>query len=403
MRRRVKITGIGPVTPAGIGREAFFRGINESVSRVRAITRFDPAAGPFIGAEVSGFDLKDYAPEENPRRISRHTQFGLAAAILAIKDANLSVDEIRTLSPAVVTGTSIMDIERIRQTVQAVSQKGPRHAMASAVYEASVLNVAGKISTYLDLSAKMIAVQTSCCSGLDAIGQAFDLVAEGQSSLAIAGGSEAPLSLHPMLEFNAAGLSPTNDSEIPKSCRPFDLWRSTGVLGEGSAMLILEPEESPRPAYAWITGYGFASDGNNLAGDGIAEAAQIALANACRRIDEVDYICAWGPGHRAIDTNESTALRRVFGDRLRNIPACSIKAAIGTALAAAGAIEVASVSLSMRHGLIPPTVNWETPDPSCPLNLTARARYLGTNVALVNAHGLSGSNSVIVMERSCPC
>ncbi len=249
----------------------------------------------------------------------------------------------------------------------------------------------------------MIAVQTSCCSGLDAIGQAFDLVAEGQSSLAIAGGSEAPLSLHPMLEFNAAGLSPTNDSEIPKSCRPFDLWRSTGVLGEGSAMLILEPEESPRPAYAWITGYGFASDGNNLAGDGIAEAAQIALANACRRIDEVDYICAWGPGHRAIDTNESTALRRVFGDRLRNIPACSIKAAIGTALAAAGAIEVASVSLSMRHGLIPPTVNWETPDPSCPLNLTARARYLGTNVALVNAHGLSGSNSVIVMERSCPC
>ena len=403
MRRRVKITGIGPVTPAGIGREAFFRGINESVSRVQAITRFDPSAGTFMGAEVTGFDLKEYAPQENPRRLSRHTQFGLVAAILAIRDANLTIEEIRRLNPAVVTGTSIMDIERIRQTVQAVSQKGPRHALASAIYETSVVNVAGKISTYLDIPARMIAVQTSCCSGLDAVGQAFDLVSEGQCDLAITGGSEAPLSLHPMLEFNAAELSPTNDSEISRSCRPFDLWRSTGVLGEGAAMLILEPEDSPRPAYAWLTGYGYSSDGNKLAGEGIADAARIALANASRRAEEVDYICAWGPGHRVIDTNESTALRQVFGDRLGNIPASSIKGAIGTALAAAGAIEVASVALSMRHGQIPPTVNWETPDPQCPLNLNAQTRYLRPTVAMVNAHGLSGSNAVVLMESICPC
>lgn len=402
MRRRVKITGIGPVTPAGIGREAFFRGINEPVSRVHAITRFDPEAGAFIGAEVEGFELRDFAPNENPRRLSRHTQFGLVGAILAIKDAGLTVDEINRLNPAVVTGTSIMDIDRISRGVDVVSKKGPRHSLASTIFETSVVNVPGKISTHLGIPARMIAVQTSCCSGLDAVGQAFDLVAEGQADLAITGGSEAPLSFHPLLEFNAAELSPSNDSDVDRACRPFDLWRSTGVLGEGAAIMILEPEHSPRPAYAWITGYGYASDAHKLAGEGIADAALIALANARRRSEEVDYICAWGPGHRAIDTNEASAMRRVFGEKLAEIPATSIKGGIGTALAGAGAIQTASTALSIRYGVLPPTVNWQTPDPQCPLNLSARARYISPNVAIVNAHGLSGSNAVVVIEKKCP-
>lgn len=400
MRRRVKITGIGPVTPAGIGREAFFKGINEPISRVRAITRYRPEAGPFIGAEVSGFDLYEFAPEENPRRLSRHTQLGLAAAILALRDAGLTFEEIAPLKPAVVSGTSIMDIEKISRGVQVVAQKGPRFSMASTIYESSVVNVPGKISSYLGIPTRMIAVQTSCCSGLDAIGQASDLIAEGQADFVIAGGSEAPLSFHPLLEFNAAELSPTTADTPELTCRPFDLWRSTGVIGEGAAMFTLEPEESPRPAYAWITGYGYASDANGLAGEGIADAARIALANSQRRPDEVDYLCAWGPGHRAIDANESTAMRRIFGDRLPEIAACSLKGAIGTALAAAGPIQMASVALSMRHGQIPPTVNWETPDPQCPLNLAAHTRYLSPKIALVNAHGLSGSNAVIVVERT---
>jgi len=398
MRRRVKITGIGPVTPAGIGREAFFRGINEPVSRIRSITRFDPSAGQFMGAEIPDFSIKDFAPQENPRRLSRHTQFGLAAALLAIKDADLTLREIKQLKPAIVTGTSIMDIERIRQTVQSVSIRGPRHALASAVYETSVVNVAGKIASHLEISARMITVQTSCCSGLDALGQAYDLVAEGQTELAIAGGSEAPLSLHPLVEFNAAELSPTNDEDVERSCRPFDLWRSTGVLGEGAAIMLLEPEESPRPAYAWVTGYGYASDAHKLAGEGIADAALIALANARRRPSEVDYICAWAPGHRAIDANEASAMRRVFGERLPEIPATSIKGSVGTALAGSGAIQVASTALSIRHGVIPPTVNWETPDPQCPLNLSAKPRYLRPTIAMVNAHGLSGSNAVVIVE-----
>jgi 3-oxoacyl-(acyl-carrier-protein) synthase len=402
MRRRVKITGIGPVTPAGIGREAFFKGINEPVSRVRRIERFDPEAGAFIGAEVTGFDFKAFAPEENPRRLSRHTQLGLAAALLAIRDAGLQLDELRSLKPAVVSGTSIMDIEKISKGVQVVARKGPRYSMASTIYESSVVNVPGKISTYLGVPTRMIAVQTSCCSGLDAVGQAADLIAEGQADLAIAGGSEAPLSFHPLLEFNAAELNPATDENPEKSCRPFDLWRSTGVIGEGAAMFVLEPEESPRPAYAWITGYGYANDADGLAGEGIADAGRIALANAGRKPDEVDYICAWGPGHRTIDVNECTAMRRIFGSSLREIAVASLKGAIGTALAASGPIQVASTALSLRHGLLPPTVNWETPDPQCLLNLSAQPRYLSPHVAIVNAHGLSGSNAVVVVEKSCP-
>lgn len=401
MRRRVKITGLGPVTPAGIGREAFFKGINEPVSRIRALTRLSETLGSFMGAEIPDFDIHTFAPQENPRRLSRHTQFGLAAALLALEDAGLRASEVAQLKSAVVTGTSIMDIEKISKTIQAVALKGPRYAIASAIFETSVLNVAGKIASHLELSARMISVQTSCCSGLDALGQAYDLVADGEVDLAIAGGSEAPLSMHPMIEFNAAELSPSNQEDISRSCRPFDLWRSTGVIGEGAAIMILEPEASPRPAYAWISGYGYANDASGLAGEGIADAARIALANAQRRPDEVDYICAWGPGHRSIDANEVTALQRIFGPRLPEICATSIKGAIGTPLAASGAIQVAATALSMQRGIVPPTVNWETPDPQCPLNLSSRPRYFTPQIAIVNAHGLSGSNSVIVLENAC--
>src|SRR6478736_3820854 len=174
MRRRVKITGIGPVTPAGIGREAFFQGIIEPTSRIRAIERFNADAGPFVGAEVRDFDLKRFAPDENPRRLSRHTQMSMVAAMLAMADAKVTREEVRSLSPLVVTGTSIMDFEKIGHGMETVMKKGLRYAQGQGaiMYEASVANVAGKIVKWLDLPARMLTMQTSCCSGIDAVGQA---------------------------------------------------------------------------------------------------------------------------------------------------------------------------------------------------------------------------------------
>lgn len=400
MRRRVKITGIGPVTPAGIGREAFFKGINEPISRIHAITRFDPTSGPFVGAEVHDFDLEDFAPNENPRRLSRHTQFSLAAAMLAMRDANIMPDALKTLNPLVVTGTSIMDFDKIGRGMEAVFKKGTRYAPGSIMYEASVANVAGKIAQWLEVPTRMFTLQTSCCSGLDAIGQAFEQVATGQTEFALAGGSECPLSYYPLLGFNAAELSPATDESPERLCRPFDLWRTTGVLGEGACIFALEPESSPRTALAWITGYGIANDSDGQTAMGLADAIKMALANAMRRTDEVGYINAWGTGHRFIDVNETRALQKIFGCHLPDIPVTSIKGAIGTALGASGPIQTASTALSLLEGVLPPTVNWETQDPGCPLNLCNQTRRMHVRVAIVNAHGLSGSNSALVIEKA---
>lgn len=399
MRRRVKITGLGPVTPAGTGREEFFRGINERVSRVRAITRFDPAAGLFVGAEIPDFDLKRHAPEENPRRLSRHTQFSLVAAMLAVQDAGLTKEELQRLNPVVVTGTSIMDFEKIGRGMELVMKKGARYTPGSIMYEASVANVAGKIVEWLSVPARMLTMQTSCCSGLDAVGQGAELVATGQADLVLAGGSECPLSFYPMLGFNASELSPAISEHPEKACRPFDLWRSTGVLGEGACIFVLEPEGSPRPALAWVTGYSYANDQDGQTALGLVPTVRQALANALRRPDEVDFVNAWGTGHRIIDANESSAMQQLFGERLAEIPVSSIKGAIGTALGASGPIQAASTVLSLLHDLLPPTVNWETPDPACPLNLSNQPRRLRVNIAVVNSHGLSGSNSALVLER----
>jgi 3-oxoacyl-[acyl-carrier-protein] synthase II len=404
MRRRVKITGLGPVTPAGIGREEFFRGINEPVSRVRLLPHLDQSAGPFIGADIPSFNLQPFAPKENPRRLARHAQFGLAGAMLALADAGLAPQDLAGRIVLVATGSAMMDIDKISRGVQAVSRKGPRYSLASTVSETSSLNVAGKIADYatsLGASTRMFSLHGSCCSGIDAIGQAAELVASGQADLAIAGGSESPLTFHPLLEFNTAELNPTTADNPAQSCRPFDLWRSTGVLGEGASIVVIEPAESPRPAYAWITGYGSANDPDGLPATGIADALQLALANSRHYPGDIDFINAWGPGHRQIDANEAYALKKIFGARLAEIPAVSIKGAVGTALGAAGAMQVASVALSFAHNLLPPTVNWSTPDPNCPLNLSARPRHLAPSVCAITAHGLLGSNTALILERTC--
>ena len=400
MRRRVKITGIGPVTPAGIGREAFFRGINESVSRVRAITRFDPAAGPFVGAEVLDFDLKKYAPEENPKRMPRHTQFGLAAAILAMQDAGLDRRNLHGKNPIVVTGTTLMDCEGMIKAIGLVAKKGPRLGQPNVLNQILSVAAADKIAQYLDTPARVMTLQTACCAGLDAIGQGAEYIATGQTDFVLCGGTEAPMFYHPMLEFGMADLAPKTDELPEKCCRPFDLWRSTGVIGEGACMFILEPEDSPRSGYAFVTGYSHANDQTDQLGSGWYDSIQTALANARHTHTDVDYISAWGPGHRMIDFKEAQSLKRVFGRELDTVPATSIKGAVGSALAAAGAIQVGSVALSMQRGVIPPTVNWETPDPDCPLSLSNRARRLESKTALINGHGISGSNSSLILDRT---
>lgn len=398
--RRVKVTGLGPVTPAGVGRAAFAAGIMEPVSRVREYRGFArQGGGKFVAAEVSDEALAPLVAELGAGRLPRHTQFALAGAALALRDCGLAFADLRDRAPLVTVGASLMDFGVMNRIMETALRKGTPFGLPSAVFSSSVSAISGAIAEAIGGGTRTLALQSACCSGLDAIGHAADSIARGEADFAVCGGTEAPLHFHPMLELKLAGLTP-DTAELPERiCRPFDRWRTTGVISEGAAILVLEPEESPRPAYAWIDGYAYATDPAGAPVDGLRAAIRLTLANARARPADIDCISAWGPGHKLVDRAEAQVLRGVFGARLAEIPVSSLKGAIGNPLGAGGAIQVAAAALGLRDGTIPPTVNWQFPDPDCPLNLSAAARAIAHCRTLVNSHGLSGTNACLVLSR----
>lgn len=398
-RRRVKITGIGFVTPAGIGREAFQQGILQHRSHVAPIKRFPEDAGPFVASEVKRFAITDYFDNPAMKRLPRHTQFALAAMKLAMVDARLTREEIEKLDPVVVTGTSLMDSAVINKTIEDVTRKGPRFGLTRVIFQGPVASISAALAEQVG-GTRTLSLQSACCSGSDAIGQAASMIANGEADVAVCGGTEAPIYYHPMLELRMAELSPATAERPEQLSRPFDMWRTTGVIGEGAAILLLEPESSPRPGYAYITGHSFATDPVSNPGDGLTEAIRLCLANAGVRPEQIDMINAWGPGHKQIDAFEARVLREIFDHELDRIATVSIKGAIGNPFAAAGAIQIGCAALGLRDSFMPPTVNWRHPDPSCRLNLSAQPRFMPFTRALVNSHGVSGTNSCVLLERS---
>ncbi len=399
-RRRVKITGIGPVTPAGIGRDDFWKGILEPVSRVRPFVKLGDQYGPLVAAYIDGFDINRHIERSKlPKGAARHTLFAVAGSILALQDAGISQEEFAAANNAIVTGTSLMDFGGTISTIDAVHKRGPRAAHGRAVYTANLASVPTALNEAFGMSARSMVIQSSCCSGLDAIGYAANLVATGESDMILCGGTEAPLHRCPLLELRATGLTPMTDEMPERLARPFDLWRTTGVVSEGASMFVIEPETSPRPGYSYITGYAFANDEPNDLCGGMAVAARQAMASARIRPEQVDVINAWGPGHKLIDETEARAMNQVFQSLLPGIPVVSIKGSIGNPLGAAPAIQLATAALGHRFGLIPPTVNWDYPDPSCPFNLSNQPRSVSHAVTLINAHGLAGVNAALVLER----
>lgn len=400
-RRRVKITGIGPVTPAGIGREEFWKGILEPVSRVRPFTKLGPEHGPFVAAYISGFDITKFLEDRSglPKGASRQSLFAVAGAVLALRDAGVSVAEFRKSKGVVVAGSSLMDFGGIVGSIDAVEKRGTRAAHPRTLYSTGVSSVPTAVNLGLGLGANTMAVSTQCCAGMDAIGYGADLIATGRADIVLCGGAEAPLHRFPLLEFRAGEMTPAT-AELPhRLVRPFDLWRTTGVVSEGACMFVLEPESSEREGYSYISGYAFANDeADDLCG-GMMEAGKLALASAGLKPGQVEAINAWGPGHKLVDAGEARAMVKLFGDALAEIPVTSIKAAIGMPLAAAPAIQMAAAALAQKYSIVPPTTNWEYPDPACPLNLSNRARILEHAITLLNAHGVGGVNAGMVLER----
>jgi 3-oxoacyl-[acyl-carrier-protein] synthase II len=249
-RRRVKITGIGPVTPAGIGREEFWKGILEPVSRVRPYPKFEQEHGPFVAAFIDKFNISDYIDRALvPKGMARHTLFAVVGAILAMKDAGLTREELLEASCVIVTGSSIMDFGGISASIEAVQKRGSRAAQQRVLFTTGIGSIPSTLNNILGLEARSLAISTQCNSGLDAIGHAADMVATGEADIAICGGTEAPLHRFPLLELRAAGLTPSTTEMPGRIARPFDLWRTTGVVSEGASMFVIEPETSPRRGY----------------------------------------------------------------------------------------------------------------------------------------------------------
>jgi 3-oxoacyl-(acyl-carrier-protein) synthase len=400
-RRRVKITGIGPVTPAGIGREAFWKGIQEPISRVRPYAKFGDEYGPFVAAHMPGFDVGNYLDDRTalPNHTARHTLFAVAGAILALRDAQMSAAEFRQGNSAIITGTSLMDFGAITSGTDAVHKYGTRGAKARMLFTAGLTSVPDSINRVLGANARTMVVQSACCSGLDAVGHAAEMIADGRLDIAICGGTEAPLHRSPLIELRAAGMTPMTTDMPERLARPFDLWRTTGVVSEGACMVLIEADDSPRKGYSYISGYGFANDDTGILCGGMTVAGRLALADAQLRPEQVDAISGWGPGHKLVDAAEAASMVELFKNDLPEIPVSSIKGAIGSPLGAAGAIQVGASALAQRHGIIPPTVNFDYPDPACPLNLSSAPRSVPHSVTLINSHGVGNVNSSLILER----
>jgi 3-oxoacyl-[acyl-carrier-protein] synthase II len=411
--RRVVLTGIGAITPIGSGREGLWRGVRAGDSAVGPITRFDPT--PFrsrIAAEVRGFDPLDHLDARRARRLDRFAQFSLAASRQAIDDAGLDRDEGWRAGAAVYLGSALGGVafaEGQHARFMAAGLRSVEPTLALAVFGGAG---ASNVALEFGLRGPTVGNANSCASGLIAVGEAFRLIKAGGAAVALAGGVEAPLA---PLTFGAfaliKALSTQNDGPASAS-RPFDRDRDGFVMGEGSAMVVLEEMgralgRGARP-YAEVLGYGTTNDAYHMVqprpdGEDAARAIGLALAEAGVRPCDVGYLNAHATSTPLGDTAEAAAIRRAFGRHADALPVSGTKGLYGHPLGASGAIEVAITCLALDLGWLPPTTNLVERDPACDLDLIdAPGRCARVDVAATNSFGFGGINASLLLRRWDP-
>ena len=405
-RRRVVITGLGAVSAAGIGVPSLWQALIEGRSCIRTITSFEAGdLASTIGGEVQGFDpLKLIEPRLKPKRLSRQAQFGVVAAKEAVQDAGLSVEHLRDCRCGVVLGSALFNIEEMVESARRVAERGAKHAYATAI---PMINMQAQVAAVVDLlrlgNVPTFSLANACTSGLDAIGLGYGMIRMGQAEAVICGGTDAPLSRAPAAEINRIGMLSTRNNEPERASRPFDRERDNGLLAEGAGVVLLECMDHAldRGAvpYAELLGaYSCVDSADGGAANGLVEAMRGAMENACCRKHEVDYISAWGCGDPLVDRIETASIKEIFGERAYDIAVGSIKGVTGNPLAAAGPMQVITSALSLRHGLLPPTANYEHRDLDCDLDyIQGKARRIWARRVLLNGHGMGGGNNTLVL------
>ncbi|MCX6006846.1 MAG: beta-ketoacyl-ACP synthase II [Chloroflexi bacterium] len=407
MPSRVVITGYGAVTPLGCSVDATWKNLVSGVCGIGYITLFDTADFAIkIAAEVKDFNPADFMDPVTARYSDRYTQLALAAALQAIEKAGLKITDSNKYDIGILVGSGVGGISTLSQQVNILSSKGPKRVSPFMVPMMIADSAPAQISIKTGIMGPNFSVASSCSTGADAIGLAFRLIRHGEIGAMIAGGADAAVTPIGIAGFTQAGaLSKNPDPQ--KACRPFDKNRDGFITGEGAAILVLENLDHAlaRGAniLAEIAGYGSTSDAYHITkpletGDGAAKAMELALA--CAGINSIDYINAHGTSTPFNDLSETKAIKKAFGDAAHKIPVSSTKSMHGHMLGAAGAIETLICCKAIQEGIMPPTINLDTPDPECDLDyIPNKARNGDICTAMSNSFGFGGHNSAVIVRR----
>jgi 3-oxoacyl-[acyl-carrier-protein] synthase II len=408
--RRVVVTGIGLVSPLGLGVEANWENLMAGRSGIGPITRFDTTQyATQIAGEVQDFHPEEFIPKKELRKMDPFLQLGLGAARLAFENARFTISPEEANRAGVIMGCGLGGLHTIEEYHRVLLDAGPKKMSPFFIPMLIGNMAAGLISIYHGAKGPNLSIQTACAAGTHAVGQAFHMIRNGLADIMITGGVESTVTPLAVSGFNAMRALSTRNHEPQRASRPFDLDRDGFVLGEGGAVLILEESvralERGAKIYAEVIGFGLSGDSYHMAapapeGEGAVRCMQNALDDASVQPEEIDYINAHGTSTDLNDKYETQAIKKVFGEHARTLAVSSTKSMTGHLLGAAGGLEAAYTALTIDRRCIPPTINYETPDPDCDLDYVPnKPRPANVRVALSNSFGFGGTNGTLVFRE----
>jgi 3-oxoacyl-[acyl-carrier-protein] synthase II len=407
--RRVVITGVGLITPIGIGVSETWEGLCSGKSGIGEITRFDTTNFKTkIAGEVKNFNPEDFLPTKEAKRTEPFIAYAIAAARMAVEDSGLKIDSSNGDRVGVITGCGLGGLGIMERTIVSVDKQGPKRVSPFFI-PMMIGNMApGMISIHFGAKGPNSSIATACAAGAHAVGNSFKIIQRGAADAMITGGVEAVVTSTCVAGFNAMKALSTRNDAPEKASRPFDRDRDGFIVGEGSGIIILEALENAleRGAhiYAELTGFGMSGDGYHMTspapdGDGMIRCMKAAVDDAGISYGEVDYINAHGTSTQLNDLYETRAVKSVFKDKAYSIPISSTKSMTGHLLGGAGGIETVFTALTIHEGVIPPTINHENPAEECDLDYVPNvARKKNVKIAMTNSFGFGGTNASLIIK-----
>ena len=411
MKTRVVITGIGAISPLGLDVESTWQSVVNGKSGIAPITRFDAShhETKFV-AEVKGFDPEAALGRKDARRMDRFVQFAVVATQQAIADAKLEINDSNRDRIGSIIGTGIGGVGTLVSESETLREKGPRRISPFLIPMILPDTAPGQVAINFGIRGPNLAVTSACATGTNAVGEAYKMIQRGAADVMVCGGAESCIIGVVMAGFNAMTALSTRNDDPQRASRPFDKNRDGFVAGEGSAILILESEAHAKARgarlYAEVLGYGLTNDAYHISapaenGAGAAKCMKLALDDAGLQPEQIDYLNAHGTSTQLNDKSETAAVKTVFGEAAYNLSISSTKSMHGHLLGAAGAMEAVICVKALQHGIMPPTINYETPDPLCDLDYVPNAaRPKPLRTVMSNSFGFGGHNASIIFGKN---